>query len=348
VGAVAQIALRRKFCSGGWGRYSPTAQEETPVTFLIPVVVAILTFASGLAGLYLQKLLPEQHSVEKSRDMIGATIGLVTLLLALVLGTIVGSAYYFSSTQQSELQTLSARYLLLDKALAQYGPETKPVRDRLKEALTRNYALIWRGEGDSDPEKLSVGSAMAALKPLEDYLASLDAKTPAQTRAVAAAGANFAVIEQTRMLMSLQLAVPFSRHLLLVVVAWSLFLFCGFGLLSRLTATTLAALAFGAFAVAGQRDVSHSRTQLALYGPVPRFAGGDRADDRRHRQIAVAPRGCAARQRAEVRSRPLPNGKVADRAPRLRRGTFDDEAISSLAWRLRDWLSSASSPAGGL
>jgi hypothetical protein len=37
---------------------------------------------------------------------------------------------------------------------------------------------------------------------------------------------------------------------LIVVVAWSLFLFCGFGLLSQINATTLAALAFGAFAVA--------------------------------------------------------------------------------------------------
>ena len=51
--------------------------------------------------------------------MIGSVMGLVTLLLALVLGTIVGSAYFFSSTQQSELQTLSARFLLLDKALGE-------------------------------------------------------------------------------------------------------------------------------------------------------------------------------------------------------------------------------------
>jgi hypothetical protein len=215
---------------------------------LTAVAVVILTFASGLAGLYLQRLLPERHSVEKSRDMIGAVMGLVTLLLALVLGTIVGSTYYFSSTQQSELQTLSARYLLLDKALAQYGPETKPARDRIKETLVQNYELIWRG-GDADPEMLTVESAMAGLKSLGDTIASLDPKTPAQTQAVAAAASNFGVIEQTRMLMSLQLAVPFSKHLLVVVVAWSLFLFCGFGLLSRLTATTLAALAFAAFAV---------------------------------------------------------------------------------------------------
>jgi hypothetical protein len=80
-------------------------------------------------GLYLQKELPEEHSVEKSRDMIGAVMGLVTLLLALVLGTIVGSAYFFSGTQQSELQALSAQAIQLDEALAQFGPEAKPLRD---------------------------------------------------------------------------------------------------------------------------------------------------------------------------------------------------------------------------
>ena len=49
--------------------------------------------------------------------------------------------------------------------------------------------------------------------------------------------------------MSLQLANPFSKPLLIVVVFWSFFLFCGYGLLSKLTATTIGALAFGALAV---------------------------------------------------------------------------------------------------
>ena len=88
------------------------------------------------------------------------------------------------------------------------------------------------------------------MQPLGDYLDSLDPKTPEQKRAVSAAQANFAPFEQTRLMISLQLAAPFSRPLLIVVIVWSAFLFCGFGLLSRTNATTLAALAFGAFAVA--------------------------------------------------------------------------------------------------
>ena len=202
-----------------------------------------------MIGLYLQKLLPDEHSVEKARDMIGSVMGLVTLLLALVLGTIVGSAYYFSSTQQSELQSMATQSIQFDQALAQYGPEAKPIRDKWKEGLERSYELFW-GSEYVDPEQLTVATAMKTLQPMKDALQALDAKTPEQKAAVASANSHFAQIELTRLLMSLQLATPFSKHLLIIVVFWSFFLFCGFGLLSRQNFTTLAALAFGAFAVA--------------------------------------------------------------------------------------------------
>ena len=61
---------------------------------------------------------------------------------------------------------------------------------------------------------------------------------------------NAGIIEQTRLLMSLQLASPVSWPLLDVVVSWAVLLFCGFGILSRLNATSVAAVLVGAFAVA--------------------------------------------------------------------------------------------------
>jgi hypothetical protein len=214
----------------------------------VAIIVTVLTFAGGLLGLVLQSRLPDQHSVEKSRDMIGSVMGLVTLLLALVLGTIVGSAYFFSATQQSELQGLSAQWIQIDEALAQFGPDAKPLRDNLKESLNKNLKLFWGG-GDVDPGELHVSKAMAGMQALKGAIRSLDAKTPEQKDAVAGAMAHLGQVEQTRLLMSLQLANPFSKPLLVVVVFWSFFLFCGYGLLSKLNATTLGALAFGAFAV---------------------------------------------------------------------------------------------------
>jgi hypothetical protein len=51
------------------------------------------------------------------------------------------------------------------------------------------------------------------------------------------------------LIISLQLASPVSWPLVVIVVSWALILFCGFGVLSRINATTVVALGFGAFAV---------------------------------------------------------------------------------------------------
>ena len=103
----------------------------------IAVAVAILTFGSGLFGLYLQKRLPQTHLSGGSKDMILAVIGLLTLLLALVLGTLVGNTYAFFAMQKSELETMASRALLVDQALVEYGPEAKPARNLMKQALTQ-------------------------------------------------------------------------------------------------------------------------------------------------------------------------------------------------------------------
>src|SRR5277367_6953289 len=78
---------------------------RTMTTVWLCIGVAVTAFAFGVAGLYLQKLLPEPHTSDRSRDMIGAIVGLISLLLALVLGTLVGSAYSFYATQKSEIET---------------------------------------------------------------------------------------------------------------------------------------------------------------------------------------------------------------------------------------------------
>jgi hypothetical protein len=218
-------------------------------TIFISVGVAVLTFGFGIAGLFLQRLLPEQHTTDRSRDMIAAIVGLVSLLLALVLGTLIGNTYGFFANQKTELESFAARSLQLDLALAQYGPETKGARVRLKEALTQSYQVFFEG-GDSDPRKLKVATAAARWQPMKAYLASLDPPPGPQKQALADANFNFAQIENTRLLMSLQLASPISLPLLIVVVSWSFLLFCGFGVLSRANATTIVALALGAFAVA--------------------------------------------------------------------------------------------------
>ena len=58
--------------------------------------------------------------------MIGAVVGLLTLLCALVLGLLIWTAYGVYSGQNLAVQTLAAKNLQLDMALADYGPEAMP------------------------------------------------------------------------------------------------------------------------------------------------------------------------------------------------------------------------------
>ncbi len=212
------------------------------------VGVAALIFGFGLLGLYLQTLLPEPHSAEKSREMIGAVVGLVSLLLALVLGTLVGSTYAFYANQKAEMETLAAKALQLDIAFSEYGPETTFARGKMKDTLSSIRAMIWGGGVEKAPD-MSVGEPIEHLRLMDMYVASLEPKTPMQRVFAATAAADAGAIEQTRLLVSLQLASPVSWPLVAIVVSWAAILFCGFGVLSRFNATTVVAVALGAFAV---------------------------------------------------------------------------------------------------
>ena len=67
----------------------------------LAVLVALVVFAGGAGGLILQRNLPDHFTTGGPRDMIGAVSGLLTLLLALVLGLLIWTAYGVYSTQNS-------------------------------------------------------------------------------------------------------------------------------------------------------------------------------------------------------------------------------------------------------
>ena len=83
----------------------------------ICVLIFILFVAAGFAGLLLQKHLTDEHKTGESKGVVGQVSGLVTLLLALVLGTLIGVsfAYYSNSEDQS-------RELLCPDPEARSGP----------------------------------------------------------------------------------------------------------------------------------------------------------------------------------------------------------------------------------
>src|SRR5271157_3638279 len=107
------------------------------------LAVAAAVFVGGVAGLLLQRRLPEEFTTGGPRDMIGAVVGLLTLLSALVLGLLIWTAYGVYSSQKAAVQSLAANVLQLDLALEDYGPETASARSQIKQRVAKTVDQIW-------------------------------------------------------------------------------------------------------------------------------------------------------------------------------------------------------------
>jgi hypothetical protein len=215
------------------------------------LTVGVVMFAGGVLGLVLQRALPEQHTTGGSRDMIGAVVGLLTLLCALVTGLLIWTAYGVYASQNAQIQALASKVMQLDFALSDYGPEANPVRAQLRDALGKTIDQIWgANEGDKNFAANNFASAIQNMRAREKVLESLRPSTDEQRQAFAVAMATSDAITQARMQMSFALSAPVSYPLLLTVVGWVVCLFCGFGMMARATVTSVIALVVGAVAVA--------------------------------------------------------------------------------------------------
>ena len=214
-------------------------------------VVAVAVFAGGCICLVLQRILHERHTTGPSRDMIGAVVGLFTLLCALVTGLLIWTAYGVYAGQNLAIQNLAGKVLQLDLALADYGPEASTERAKLQQDIRSAIDQI-RGAGDSDSNFAAnnITGAIQHTRRREKAFDNLHPSTDEQKKALAAATSASEAIGQGRMQMSFALFNPVSYPLLLTVVGWVVFLFCGYGLMSRGNVMSVITLGVGALGVA--------------------------------------------------------------------------------------------------
>ena len=211
------------------------------------IVVAGLTFAASAVGMALQMLLPAQVLAE-SKGTVGAMIGLVTLLLALVLGFLVYTAFAVFATQQTEAQSLGPLVVELDLALAQYGPEAAGGRAGLQAALQRSRQRFF-GDSLRGPQPFTFEETRATLQGLSGFFDSLSPANDKQRQLLASARDLARKFTDTQMLMARQLANPFPPYVLLVVVCWAAALFFGNGLIAAPNIVTVVAHLTGSIAI---------------------------------------------------------------------------------------------------
>ena len=211
------------------------------------IVVALTIFVASIFGMALRLVVPAQV-LSDSKATIGGMAGLITLLLALVLGLLVYTAFTVYSTQQSEAQGLGPVVIELDDLLEQYGPEARRGRSALREALGRSRRRFF-GDPEHGPQAHTFAETQAIIHWRNTYFNSLQPATEGQRQLLVSAKDLAKTFAETQMLMARQLANPFPGHLLVVVAFWASLLFLGNGLVATANAVTVATQFLGAIAV---------------------------------------------------------------------------------------------------
>jgi hypothetical protein len=212
----------------------------------ISLIVFACVFGGVLLGMFLRTALPEDHVSADSKGAVNLGIGMIGTMAALVLGLLVASAWSFYSSQKDELTLVSAKFVMLDRLLAHYGPEAKDTRAVLRSDVGVFLDRMWPGERPSH----TLGVPNTGAEGLYDGIQELSPQNDIQ-RSIKAAALGVAMeIGNTRWLMFEQETFPVPKKLLIVVIFWFTVVFASFGLHAPRNTTVMVTLFLCALSVA--------------------------------------------------------------------------------------------------
>ncbi len=219
------------------------------MSVLIGVIIFGVIFGSAIVGMALGKILPTQLMSTESRDVIRVVMAMLATLSAVVLGLLTGSSIGSLSEKEGELRSAGVQFIMLDRTLATYGPETNEIRILLKQVLAERVAQIWPEEGgDVSLAALGAGQGIVAV---QQKLFSLTPQTEQQRWLLGKALDNTYRIAESRWKTIEQIGSRFPWHFFIVVVSWLAIIFASFGLFAPRNASVIAALFVAALGLSG-------------------------------------------------------------------------------------------------
>jgi hypothetical protein len=216
----------------------------------IALLVFACVFAGALLGMLLRNRLPEHHLSTDTENVIKLGMGLIATMAALVLGLLIATAKSSFETQDAAVKHTAARVLLLDHMLANYGPETKGVRELLRRTVALRLEAIWP-EDRFQHAKFDPHEAAPAATTIETLILQLSPKNDSQRWLQSEALRVGRDIMETRWLVLGGLGSSVPVLFVIVVVFWLTILFASFGLFAPRNATVIAVLFLCALSVAG-------------------------------------------------------------------------------------------------
>ena len=217
----------------------------------ISLVAFACIFGGTLLGMLVRTILPGHHVSDESKDVVKLGTGMIATMAALVLALLIASAKGNFDTMSSGLRQAGSRVILLDRVMANYGPETREARDLLRRGIAAAVERFWPGE-KIGPAVAKGPEGRAGIEAVQDKLRQLsprnDAQRGLQSRALQISGE----IEEGRWLLLEQLgqrSLPMPFFVMLVF--WLTIIFASIGLFSPRNATVIAVLFVCVLSAAG-------------------------------------------------------------------------------------------------
>jgi hypothetical protein len=216
----------------------------------IGLISAGCIFGGVLLGLVLRGLLPDYHLRDDSKDTVKVGAGMIATVSALVLGLLVASAKNTFDSTEAEITQRSAKIILLDRVLADYGPETKATREQLHNTVAATIEMLWPAE-KNEVSGLTGYEQANGMELVQMTLLKVTPTTDAQRQLFATAQQIISDLRQSRWLLIEQMQHVIPIPFLVVLLFWLTMLHISFGLLAPRNATVITVLLISALSVSG-------------------------------------------------------------------------------------------------
>jgi hypothetical protein len=199
-----------------------------------PLAISLIALASimcgTLLGMLLRTLLPEHHMSHDSKEVMQMGTAMIATLAALVLGLMISSAKGSFDMLSDELRQVSAKIIMLDQAMADYGPEAKKARDILRLAVMHTIERLWPA-GKTAIATEAVGQREVGIKKLVQNIQQLSPRNDEQRRLRSRALQIIDELAAARVIVfesvgQRSLPTPF----IMLLVCWLTIIFFSFGL----------------------------------------------------------------------------------------------------------------------
>jgi hypothetical protein len=224
---------------------SAAVREIRVSAIAIGLIVLVCVFGGALLGMFLRTVLPEHHLNDASKDVVKLVTGLIATLAALVLGLLIASAKNSFDTVNDGFRASAAKIVLLDRALAQYGPETKELRESLKRGFAARVEQFFPKE-QSRTSTLVSPQATGMMEGFQQQLRALTPQTDAQRSLQARALDLSDAVAQARWMGIEHEENAIPTPFLVVLVFWLALMFASFGLFAPRNAVAIVVLFLGA------------------------------------------------------------------------------------------------------